>query len=128
MFFNNTLVIHGGSEKLREDCFRVLREGNKWSNLGESSDLRHPHELSVRATTTWQPLDNVVLELAIKYLALDFELIFEATSKPYDSWEGTIYITDGTVEIEDNKQFHDRTELGSIYELKAKGGFPICLQ
>ena len=78
--------------------------------------------------TSYIPLDNAILDLAPKYLALDFKVIFKPKeSKLLKDWRGCIRIEDQKVYFSDNYEASNGYELGNIYELDALGGFPECV-
>lgn len=123
--FKNTVTIHGGNEELREQCATELGTwGSNWcwlSNIGT--------EASLQITTQYMPLDNSVVDVAMKYLALDFTIEFEPISALIlKDWQGCLKVVDQQVYFSDNYEANEGYDLGSIYDISAKGGFPNCLE
>ena len=124
--FTNKVTLIGGSDKLREDCLYEIFHYSLLYNIIISED--DSSELIV--TTQYHPLDNCILDLAAKYLALDFVIEFKPaeSSTLLKDWDGCIRVVDQILYFSDNYEALDGYELGSIYQLKAKGGFPECLR
>lgn len=123
--FSNNVIITGGSLNLRLQCMEELQERGICS-------ASYSHD-SVECTgamidTAYAPLDNALLDLAPKYLALDFTVQFEPKSDALlKDWKGCIRVIDQKMYFSDNYEAADGYDLGCIYALKAQGGFPGCL-
>ena len=123
--FSNNVLITGGSLNLRLQCIEELAQ------RGVCSANYSPGEAECSGAmidTAYAPLDNALLDLAPKYLALDFIVNFEPKSDALlKDWKGCLRIIDQRVYFSDNYEATEGYDLGCIYALKAKGGFPECL-
>lgn len=124
--FKHTVTLSGGSADLREACFTEIIEEGWTLTLSEYEESSESDSMGLK--TSVGPLDDKLLELAAKYLALDFEVNFEPMEDTVlGDWKGCIKIEDQEVFFTDNYEASDTLSLGSIYELQAKGGIAHCL-
>lgn len=123
--FLNIVTLTGGSEALREQCLKdMLDYGTLCCNRIPEGDS----SVKVNLQTEYAPLDNALIDLAAKYLALDFTVVFKPKSDTLlKNWRGCIRVVDQIMYFSDNYEAAEGYELGSIYQLKNKGGFPECL-
>ena len=123
--FINIVTLTGGSEALREQCLEDL------SHWGTFLCRRVPKEedsITINIGTEHVPLDNALLDLAAKYLALDFTVVFKPKSDIIlKDWRGCIRVVDQNMYFSDNYEATEGYDLGNVYQLKNKGGFPECL-
>lgn len=123
--FINIVTLIGGSEDLRKQCIQELQDYGSF-RCERIPDLDNSTKFNVE--TSHAPLDNALLDLAPKYLALDFTVVFKPKSDTLlKDWRGCIRVVDQMMYFSDNYEAAEGYELGSIYELKNKGGFPECL-
>ncbi len=123
--FINIVTLTGGSEALREQCIEDLLDyGTLCCNYIHGED----GSVEVNLQTEYAPLDNALLDLAAKYLALDFTVEFKPKSDTLlKDWQGCIRVANQMMYFSDNYEAAEGYNLGSIYQLKNKGGFPECL-
>jgi len=123
--FLNIVTLIGGSEALREQCMGEFMEYGTIC-CDRIPDLDNSTKFNIE--TNHAPLDNALLDLAPKYLALDFSIVFKPKSDTLlKDWRGCIRVVDQVMYFSDNYEAAEGYELGSIYQLKNKGGFPECL-
>lgn len=119
----NTISATGASDEVRIRALHWVSTREPWGSL--ELDVESGEVVGYEVTTKTSPLDNLILEMGIKYLALNPSLTF---SYPEENWEGSISVTDGEVVYRCNKLNGGKPiPLGNMYSLVAEGGFPNCL-
>lgn len=124
--FKNEITLLGGSQEHRAQCFRDI--DSMFLNTMEGTLVHYENSSVVTIVTTRHPFDNQLLEIATKYLALDF--INTATPLSdilLKDWQLCIKIRDQEVRFSDNYDYKEGCDLGSIYQVNLDGGFPGCL-
>ena len=123
--FINIVTLTGGSKELRGQCLDDL------SDCGTFLCHRVPKEegsITINMETEYEPLDNALLDLAAKYLALDFTVVFKPKSDTFlKDWRGSISIVEQNIFFSDNYEASGGYKLGSIYDVINKGGFSECI-
>lgn len=123
--FLNIVTLIGGSEALREQCMSEFMEYGTIC-CDRIPDLDNSTKFNME--TNDAPLDNALIDLAAKYLAIDFIVVFKPKSDTLlKDWRGCIRVVDQVMYFSDNYEAANGYDLGSIYQLKNKGGFPECL-
>ena len=126
LVFDNVVTVYGGSEELRE---RFLTELQDYGSRRDTRLSEEENSTKVNFTSEHGPMDNALLDLAPKYLALDFKVLFKVRPDTLlGDWEGSFDVVDQVVYFADKYDVVDGIELGSVYTLKAKGGFPFCME
>jgi hypothetical protein len=126
--FINVVTITGGSEILRSQCIEEIEDyeqvGLCYDRITNSED-----STKLNITTHYSPIDNILLDLCPKYLALNFTVEFKPKSDDsiLKDWRGCIRVEDQIMHFSDNYEASEGYELGSIYKLTVEGGFPDCL-
>ena len=127
--FRNSVMITGGTQDLRTECIADIKD-NLLTGMATESVLNAHSNIYSRLSidTSWAPFDNPLLDLAAKYLALDFEVKFQLLNKQFEPWEGVLYVVDQELSYLDNFDAPTGVNCGNIYGIKANGGFPECLK
>lgn len=127
--FRNHVMVRGGTQDLRTECITEIKDMLLTSMATEAVLNAHSIKYSgLSIDTSWAPFDNPLLDLAAKYLALDFEVKFQLLNENLEPWKGELYVVDQELSYRDNIDVPEGVTCGNIYEIKANGGFPQCLK
>jgi len=126
--FINKITIKGGSAELRNRCESDLEQYARYRRAEAGPTEVYDTYSRLELVSNHYPLDNALINIATQYLALDFILEFRPKSEALlKDWSGCIKVTDLNVYFSDNYEASEGYDLGSVFILNYKGGFPDCL-